>query len=106
MNLKLGRYDFTLYASAAAVEDKAGVYAVVCKSQDKYRVLDLGESATPQSRLQRHERRPCWQRNADGPLMYAVYYTPFSTQRHRLEMELELRQRYNPPCGMRPAKPS
>lgn len=104
MIVHLGRYDFTLCPSLGVMEDKAGVYAVLCKQGDKYRVLDVGESATPKTRLATHERRPCWERNRDGAMMYAVYPTPFSTQRLRIDIEAELRRLYTPPCGQRPAQ--
>jgi hypothetical protein len=100
MSIKIGRYDFEgPYSSTTPIEDKSGVYAVLCHVNDKYNVLDVGESATVKTRLDNHERKDCWKRNCSAVLMFAVYYTPNLQQAGRKEIEQELRKAYNPLCG-------
>ena len=100
MGIKIGRYTFDgPYDSPEPLEDKSGVYAVLCLKSDGYYMIDIGESHEPKTRIKTHERKDCWIQNCDGKLRYAVYYTPHLQQPGRMEIEQELRDRYNPPCG-------
>lgn len=104
MSVTIGDYTFAgPYTSPEDLEDRSGVYAVLCRSSqtNKLEVVDIGESSQVQSRFQGHERSTCWTRNCTGTLAYAAYYTPNLQQAGRMKIEQALRALYKPPCGDR-----
>ena len=100
MSINIGSYVFQgLYPSTDGLEDRSGVYAILCRSADENRLVDVGESATVKTRVANHDRAPCWKRNCQGTLAFAVYYTPNLQQPARMAIEQEIRKQYDPPCG-------
>jgi len=87
----------------SSLEERSGVYVIVTRrySNDKYTVVDVGESATVKSRVSNHERSSCWNRNNLGELKVAVCYTPNLGQPGRKELEQKIRNHYAPTCGDR-----
>ena len=102
MSIKIGRFNFEgPYSSTAALEDKAGVYAIIDDRTSSLIVIDVGESVTVKSRLEKHERESCWARNRIGTLKVAVLYTPGMQQVGRMQIEQEIREQFSPVCGVR-----
>jgi len=102
MSIKIGKYTFEgPYSTTDSLEDKSGVYLIVCKNNEKYNPIDLGESATVKSRVESHDRKSCWTRNCSSTLMVAVLYTPNLQQGGRQEIEQDIRNQFNFPCGER-----
>ena len=102
MTIELSGYKFSgPYGSTSSLEDRSGVYAILTPtSATHYKVIDVGESATVKTRVENHDRKPCWRRHANsGRISYAVYYTPRLQQTGRKEIEQKIRKQYNPPCG-------
>jgi hypothetical protein len=102
MSITLAGYKFDgPYKATSSLNDRSGVYAILTPtSASRYKVVDVGESATVKSRVENHDRKPCWQRNANsGGLYYAAHYTPGLQQAGRKAIEQKIRQQYNPPCG-------
>jgi len=100
MGITVGDYTFDgPYLSTDSIENKSGVYAIHCKKDEKYFLVDVGESAEVKSRLDSHDRKDCWQRNCQGTLTYSVYYTPNLQPSGRMEVEQKIRAQYDPPCG-------
>ena len=98
MSKQIGRYVFDgPYASADALQDRSGVYAVL----DSVKVVDIGESATVKTRVASHDRTLSWYAHAIGNICYAAYYTPNLQADGRCRIEQELRAQYKPPCGDR-----
>lgn len=62
--------------------------------------LDVGETATLATRLGSHERKPDWQRNANGNAIHVAFLGE-SNQQTRLSIESYLRSSLNPLCGDR-----
>jgi len=90
------------FKSAEDLEDRSGVYVILCKENDNnYKVIDVGESAKVKSRVESHDRKPCWESNCNSSLAVAVHYTPRLQQSGRMEIEQALRSEFNPPCGER-----
>ncbi len=91
------------YTDTGSLKKRSGVYAVLsrAKNNDKWTVLDVGESHDVKTRVENHERAPCWKRNNKGAIGYAPYYTPNKQQAERVKIEQEIRAEYNPPCGDR-----
>lgn len=101
MSIIIGAYSFDgPYTNTDLLVDKSGIYAILCTSpDDKYTVVDIGESATVKSCVDTHDRKDCWTHNCNETLTVAVFYTPSKQQAGRIEIEQELRNQYNPPCG-------
>ena len=89
------------YDSTTSLEDRSGVYAILTPtSADRYIVIDVGESSQVRTRVETHDRKRCWQRNATpSGLRYAAYYTPRLRQAGRKAIEVKIRSEYDPPCG-------
>ncbi len=101
MGINISVYTFDgPYSSTTPIEDKSGVYVILCSKDGKYWVIDVGESATVRTRLDNHDRKDCWIRNCQGTINYAVYYTPNLQQPERMEIEQKIRAQYSPPCGI------
>ena len=100
MTITIGKNNFEgPYSSTYAIEDRSGVYAILClDSNGKYSLIDVGESATVKTRLDSHDRKDCWTRKCSTP-NYAVYYTPHLQSAGRVAIEQEIRNQFKPPCG-------
>ncbi len=100
MTITVGNYTFEgPYTNTSSLNDNSGVYAIHCNRDGEYRLIDVGESATVKSRVDNHDRAECWNKNCSGTLTVSVLYTPNKQQAGRKEIEQELRNQYNPPCG-------
>ncbi len=101
MSITVGRFEFDgPYADTGYLEERSGVYAILCRQNGGYGVVDVGESATVRSRVENHDRVACW-RGVSNALAVAVCYTPGLQQSGRQAIEQELRNRFDPPCGDR-----
>jgi hypothetical protein len=102
ITITIGEYKFDgPYASTCMLEDRSGVYAIVCQKEGKNYLIDIGESATVKSRVETHDRKYCWEKNCQGTLAVAVCYTPNLQQFGRMAIEQEIRNQYDVPCGER-----
>jgi hypothetical protein len=101
LTINIGAHMFDgLFTSTSPIEDKSGVYAILCQKEGKNYVVDVGESAEVRSRLDNHDRKNCWQNNCKlGTLAYAVLYTPNLQQAGRMEIEQKICAQYDPECG-------
>jgi len=67
MSIKIGKYYFDgPYTSTDSLENRSGVYVVLCENNSNYGPVDCGESATVKSRIENHERKNCWNRNCSS----------------------------------------
>lgn len=103
MSINIGKWTFEgPYQDTSKLQDRSGVYVILCLTADqKYYVIDVGESAQVKTRVENHDRQDCWSRNCSGTLYVAFLYTPNLQQPGRSAIEQEIRWRYNPPCGQR-----
>lgn len=102
MSITIGNYEFDgPYNSPETLEERSGIYAILCQKDGKYYLIDAGESATVKARVENHDRNICWRRNCQSTLVFAVYYTPNLHQQGRMAIEQEIRGHYKIPCGER-----
>ena len=101
MGVTIGNYSFVgPLLSTNEIEDRSGIYAVLHNTGNgNYKVIDVGESAGVKSRLDSHDRKPCWLKHCSPIPYYAVHYTPNQHQSGRMDIEQELRRKFQPPCG-------
>ena len=97
MSILINGYSFDgPYSSTYSLEDRSGVYVILCNS----RLIDVGESAGVRNRIENHDRKDCWERNCSGNISFAVHYTPNLQQSGRMEIEQEIRRSHRDiPCG-------
>ena len=81
--------------------DTSGVYAILCGNRNNYEMIDIEESSGIRKRVKRHEREDCWNENCTNNLYVAVHYTHRVRQAGRMQIEQELREKFQPPCGKR-----
>ena len=88
------------YNTPANLQNKAGVYAILCLNNSKYTPVDIGESADVKTRVENHDRKSCWSQKCSAQNLHvAVYYTPNMQQSARIAIEQELRSRFPNLCG-------
>jgi hypothetical protein len=77
------------------------VYAILTPTTaNRYKVVDVGESAHVKDRVVNHDRKACWRRNANpGGIYYTVHYTPGMQQAGRKAIEKKVRDKHHPSCG-------
>jgi len=102
MSIKIGDYTFDgPYTLNSSLKDRSGVYAIICRENRKYYLIDVGESAGVKTRIETHDRKSCWERKCQGVLFVAIYYTPNLQQLGRKAVEQKIRNQYRIPCGER-----
>jgi len=87
------------YNNTNNLKDHSGVYFITCYVNGKYYPIDVGESKNIKTRIETHDRADCWKKHCSGTVMVAVYYTPYKQQEGRMEIEQDIRYKYNFPCG-------
>ncbi len=98
MNIILGSYTFEgpFKNIRSSDSNRSGVYAILGKQgPNSYKVIDIGESAEIGGRISNHDRAGCWSEQSND-LYYACYS---ANENDRFDIEQELREIYNPPCG-------
>lgn len=104
MSIQILTYEFDgPFRSAGSLQAHGGVYAVITRSRptDKWDLVDVGESSVVRDRVENHDRAACWRGAAlDDGLAVAVLYTSGLTAAQRRAIEAEIRNRFNPPCGV------
>ena len=96
--LKVGNYFFDgPFHDFMKLEDKPGVYVIVCHQPPFYIPVDCGESGNVRNCVTTHERVSLWRHNcAIGDLMVGGLYTTDGNK-----VEKELRSSIFFPCGHR-----
>lgn len=76
--------------------NRAAVY-VILDNRDS--VVDVGQSGEVGTRLENHDRKPCWDRN--GGDRVAIKWMPSSqySREDREKIERSIRAKEDPPCG-------
>jgi len=87
------------YSNPGSLEDRSGVYAILCEENGKLYLIDVGESSEVRTRVETHDRKACWERNCSGIIKYAAYYIEYGKKPSRVEVKQDIRDNYNIPCG-------
>ena len=89
------------YNSTNPLQDRSGIYAILDKLNGKYSLVDVGESHQVKTRIENHDRKPCWNGKIKGQIECAVLYTPNANQHGRMQIEQDIRAGFNNLCGDR-----
>jgi hypothetical protein len=85
------------YTNPGEVPGQAGVYTVWCWENNKWKLLDVGQSENMRQRLINHDRVDCWEQNCGGSIYFFV--VAISSEEERRALEQTIRQQGKPPCG-------
>jgi hypothetical protein len=97
--MKLGKYSFTgPIESIDKIKDSSGVFAIVCKVDTEYFLIDIVESSKLRTKIGDKGKKDCWIKSCNGQLLIFVHYSLFSNQQKRVQIEQELRELFQPPC--------
>jgi len=100
MNITVGEYKFEgPYTDATRLENRSGVYVIHCYRGQGFYLIDVGEATKIKERLDNHDRKDCWNRECMGTLTVSVLYTPNLKKAGRMEIEQDIRDEFDPPCG-------
>jgi hypothetical protein len=90
------------YSNTDSLKEQSGVYVILGRNNDfeSWNVLDVGESATMQSRVNYHDRQNQWSRCGYSNLAVAPIYLQ-DNEKLRRSVESMIRNKYNPRCGDR-----
>ena len=76
------------------IESFCAVYTII---DTRTKIIDVGETGDINGRFPNHDRKPCWMANGTGILELYIYKE--SSEEKRRQIESEIRNVYNPPCG-------
>jgi len=62
-------------------------------------LIDVGESSKVKTRIETHDRKDCWEKNCNVTVKYVVYYIEHGKKSSRVDVEQDIRDSYNIPCG-------
>lgn len=90
------------FTDTGDLKNQQGIYVILDRRSDqKWYLIDVGESTDVKTRVESHDRKDCWKTNSQGTLGVAVCYTPGWTDSQRRQKESSIRDKFNPPCGER-----
>lgn len=98
MSITIEGYEFEgPFTSTDSLKSLSGVYVIHYKnSEGKYTRLDVGESEDVKDRVENHDRKNCWSRNAHGNITVSAYYC---NENERIKLEKIIRNSSSLPCG-------
>lgn len=101
MIMPIANYPFDgPHRSVEKIENRPGVFAVICEFEDKYYLLDVDYSDDIKQAILNHGRRRCWEKYRKGHIRYAVLYERNLSFEDKEDVERKIRHTYrNIPCG-------
>jgi hypothetical protein len=104
MAIHLGKYSFSgPLGSTDKVKERSGVFAVVCKSDMEFFLMDVGEGSKLRTTIEKQDEKDCWRNSCSGQILIFVHYTSFSTKQERNFIVQELKDLFDPACRLEPA---
>jgi hypothetical protein len=106
-NINIHGHKFNV-CSPDELKNRSGIYAILCQTDNKCKLIDVGESGKVKNRIKNHNRKKCWKKiskKLEGNLFCAVKYTPYKRRSGRRKIEKGIRK--NKPkrrglfCGLR-----
>ncbi len=97
MSFEQWGYEFDgAYSAPDRLQAMAGVYVVWCKTNDVWKVIDVGQSDDVRQRLAQHGREGCWKGDCGlGTLYFAATYTKDLAEAERRCLEEMIRRLTN-----------
>ncbi len=97
MSFEQWGYEFDgAYSAPDRLQSMAGVYVIWCKTDDIWRVIDVGQSANVRQKLVEEGRAGCWTNDCRlGTLYFAATYTRDISEAERSSLEQMIRRLTN-----------
>lgn len=87
MSILIGSLEFEgPYVDFDSLSDNAGIFAVICQTDEEYELIELGEAELVREHLHSHPERGTW-RELSLDVSVAVHYTPDLSRDERLEIK-------------------
>ncbi len=98
MSVTILGYEFEgPFTSTESLKNYSGVYVIHYKNNEgTHTRLDCGESSDVKDRVETHDRKNCWSKNAKGQITASAYYC---NESERMRIEREIRNDSELPCG-------
>jgi hypothetical protein len=100
MSIQIGKYHAEgPFGNVNGLQARSGVYVILGRPDEAshWNVVDVGEAGDVRARVGNHDRTPDWRCQGHTELAVAAIYTD---ERNRMLIERELRDQYDPPCGL------
>jgi hypothetical protein len=102
MGLTVDGYTFEgPYSSLGNLQNKPGIYLIVCHRTSGVTPLGCGQSDNVKNSVGNHTAKESWRLHCTGAVKFAVIYTPDMEPSQRDAIEHEIRSRHNFPCDER-----
>jgi hypothetical protein len=76
MSVNFGRYEFAgPFATLEELEDRPGLYAILCSDDSNYKVLDVRQAKLVQTDFARELKSNSWADFCRNKIRVAVYYS-------------------------------
>lgn len=97
MSFFLGNFQFEgPLDSISQIEEKEGVFAVLCKAENEIsQLIHIEEGQNIKSKIRNHISSLNWTKQCDGRIVFGVYYTTDLDMQRRQMIVLEIRNTYN-----------
>ena len=83
------------YSSIGELEDTPGVYVIICNKNECYFPIDVGQTDTVKSMIEKHDQKNLWEWYCSGTLKFSAMYTPGIQEAHRMKIVKKLKTSYN-----------
>lgn len=87
------------YPSSDSLQDIGGIYIILCKSEEDWTVLEVGETANVKEWVSNREGTSQWSQSCSGTVYYSAMYLHDTQQAERLKIAKEIRGLEKPVCG-------
>lgn len=89
MSFKMWDYEFEgYYIDPNRLQESPGVYVIWCKEDDRWIILDAGESDNVREQILNHDRADYWRKNCKGTIHYSATYIDDPRERADLEWRI------------------
>ena len=96
VKIHFGEYVFEgPYSNTSDLENKPGVYVILCSKEKCYFPIDVGETDAVKSRIKNSEQKKLWKWHCNGVLKFSVLYAPGIQEVSRAKTVQKLRTWYN-----------
>lgn len=100
MSIRIAGYTFEgPFSSPTHLEDRPGLYVILCRRGPDDYLIDLGEADQIRTHVENGEREDRWTGRCMEVIRYAAIYTPNMHRAQRQRIEKKIREEYRPHQG-------
>lgn len=100
MVVDIGGYTFQgFFQHIPTLDEKPGLYAIICDNDGIINLLDVGESHNIRESVWNHDRKNRLKKKCYGMIVYAQLLTFNKDKKGRREIEKDIRDKENLPCA-------